>query len=417
MTPKRIWLNEHDFMELPTNPLLTEIAIRARTFDFVGMLRYLPNPDIVLKKIGKRMDVYDELLYDGHVGGARTKRKAGVLRSSWYLDHNGIDPAIASYLDRLFQRIDTERLITEFLDAPFYGFQPAEIIFETYEEMMGIQNVVAKPPRWFNFSPENQLQFISMKNWMGEELPPNKFIVAQHDAKHDNPYGHSVLSRCFWPVTFKRGGLPFWARFVEKFGIPFLFGQYPENWTDQNKIDQFRDTLDDMVQDGVAALPAGAKAEVVQANGTSATDIQERFIAAMNSEIAVAILGHSAAVSSTPGKLGSESNVSEASADIVGMDKTIVKKAMNDLIDIAINLNFGRVPRSRFKFIEEQDIKSAQAARDKILAELGVRFHEEYYVDVYGLKNGQFHLVEPVVTAGKMPLFNEDDPDTESTDE
>ena len=68
-----------------------EIATRKRSLNYYSLaMSYLPDPDIVLKKQGKDMKVYKELLCDSHVFACVQSRKAGVLSLEWEINR-GLD--------------------------------------------------------------------------------------------------------------------------------------------------------------------------------------------------------------------------------------------------------------------------------------------------------------------------------------
>ena len=83
-----LWINEHTFVAFQEEKrsLAKEIATRERSIDFYSLGMYLPNPDPVLKKMGKDITVYKELLSDAHVGSCITSRKAGVKSMLWEID-------------------------------------------------------------------------------------------------------------------------------------------------------------------------------------------------------------------------------------------------------------------------------------------------------------------------------------------
>ena len=71
------------------------------------------------------------------------------------------------------------------------------------------EKVIAKPPEWFCFDDDNNLKFRTKENYYGEVVPDKKFLLAQNNPSYNNPYGERTLSRVFWNVTFKKGGLKF----------------------------------------------------------------------------------------------------------------------------------------------------------------------------------------------------------------
>ena len=63
--------------------LSEEIATRKRALNFYSLANILPDPDIVLRKQGKDIKIYKELLCDPHVFACTQSRKAGVLSLDW----------------------------------------------------------------------------------------------------------------------------------------------------------------------------------------------------------------------------------------------------------------------------------------------------------------------------------------------
>ena len=70
--------------------LTEEIATRKRALNFYSLANILPDPDIVLRKQGKDMRIYKELMCDAHVFACVQSRKAGVLSLDWDINR-GVD--------------------------------------------------------------------------------------------------------------------------------------------------------------------------------------------------------------------------------------------------------------------------------------------------------------------------------------
>src|ERR1051325_10135597 len=77
----------HDFVEVGTGSLTKEIARRNNRLDSLsGLASWLPNPDPVLRKTGKTMEVFDEIRADTRVSGDVNNRKGGTKKLKWYLN-------------------------------------------------------------------------------------------------------------------------------------------------------------------------------------------------------------------------------------------------------------------------------------------------------------------------------------------
>ncbi|HVO75856.1 MAG TPA: DUF935 family protein [Ignavibacteriaceae bacterium] len=101
-------------------------------------------------------------------------------------------------------------------------------------------DIIGKPQEWFIFTKENELRLRKYVNGSyifeeSEKLPEYKFILTQYQPTYINPYGEKVLSRVYWLVTFKRRGVEFWQLMMEKYGMPYLIGKYPNSFTQEQK--------------------------------------------------------------------------------------------------------------------------------------------------------------------------------------
>jgi hypothetical protein len=270
-------------------------------------------------------------------------------------------------------------------------------------------DVVAKPPHWFVFDESNNLRFRTKANWaLGEELQSDgkdkKFLVATNDADYENPYGFPILSTCFWPVTFRKGGFKFWITFTEKFGMPFIVGKQPRS-TDKIETDAFADMLEQMVQDAIAVIPDDSSVEIPETKNTGSADLYDKLINACKSEISVALLGHSGGAISTPGKLGGEDQAVGVRDDIVNGDKKIPEECFNTLIQWTAEYKFSeRTDLPEFILYEEEDVDLDQATRDELLTKDGrLKLTKTYYMKNYGFEEEDIDIVEPVVPPPPAP--------------
>jgi phage gp29-like protein len=376
----------------PKQNLTSEFATRRISIDFYSLNLYLPNPDPVLKKTGKDLRVYRDLTSFGRVWSGITSRKAGVMSLEWEIDRGKAKSSQAREIDAVFKSLDLERIFSEILDAVLYGFQPLEVIWEKRPNGLILPvDVVGKPQEWFTFGPKiNELRLRTKWNWInGEEVIDRKFLLARNYATYRNPYGESVLSRCFWPVAFARGGWKFWTVFAEKYGMPWLIGKHTPG-AEQGEITRIADMLENMVQDAIAVIPDNASVEVVEAaNKAANADFYRGMVQEAKSEISEVLVGHAGAAESTPGKLGNETAALAVRQDIVESDRKLVEQTLNQLIDWIYELNWGEGERPRFGMFSEEQVDLTLAQRDGELAsKCGVRFTSAYLQRAYGFEAG-----------------------------
>ena len=246
--------------------LSEHIATRDRSPDFNYLGSFLPNPDAILKRMGKDVEVYRQLRADAHTGGCIRRRKAAVKSLEWRINRNKAGARVTRIVEDVFGRLDLDTIINEMLDAVLYGFQPLEVMWARGKGGAPQPwDIVGKPPEWFLFDTDAELRFRSRAKWTeGEPLAARKFLLAQQEATYANPYGFADLSMCFWPVTFKKGGLRYWVKFAEKYGMPWAVGKQPRN-SPQAETNKLLDQLEAMIEDAVAVIPDDASVEMLQA--------------------------------------------------------------------------------------------------------------------------------------------------------
>lgn len=394
-----------DFAE-PGRHLSDEIASRDKSIDFIGLTYYLPDPDPVLRNQGSDIRIYKDLLSDAHLWSCIQSRKAGVLSLEWEIDRGKAKSRQAKIIQKLFEELNIEDIITEILDTPLFGYNVIEIIWSdpNSDGLILPVSLKAKPAEWFRFDDKNELLFLTRDNPAGMPLSQYKykFLVPQFNPSYQNPYGQRVLSKCFWPVTFKKGGLKFWVTFAEKYGMPFLLGKYAKG-TSADEKNNMLNMLANMIQDAVAIIPIDAEVAPVEASGkTASSQIFNDLISFCNTEISKAVLGQTLTTEmGSTGSFAASKTHMQVRKEIVDWDKRLVQSTLNRLIRYVYEINFGQsndIPK--FYMYEEEEVDLNLAGRDKILKETGVSFTKEYYIKAYGFEEDDIDLVTPVLPAG-----------------
>lgn len=403
--------------------MTTEIAVRSRTPDWMMYFGYLPDPDLVLSKLGAALSTYKQLLTDAHVWACYSARKAAVMSCEWDIREkqgggSRANKKAVTLIEEVLDGLDMDRVLSDMLDAPFYGMSPMEVIWtaaggtggrrpevggsEIFPASRWIpERIEGKPPDWFVFGLENDLRFLSRDEQIeGEKLPEKKFILPRHHPTYENPYGERLAARCFWPVAFKKGGLKYWAVFTEKYGMPWVVGRVPRR-TNETERAALLANLITMVQDAAAVINDDERIELVEQKGKEGSaNIYAGLVDAANKEISKAILGQTATTEGTPGKLGEEKGQVETKKDLVDKDKRMVKQQMDMLFQWVVSLNLGGAAAPELVWQEEEDIQADRAERDGKLHEQGVRFRKDYYVRAYGFEDTDLEVTEQGAEAG-----------------
>ena len=398
--------NVGDLKGKPSAKTLGEhVASRGRSPDFSALGLYLPNPDPILKKMGKDTATYRDLLSDAHVGGMVRRRKSVVRSMEWRLvdgkqseNNNGRQAqkasprAMARGYDAL-EALDMDTLIVDILSATLFGWTPIELMWQRTTGAWLPITALAKPQEWFHFDPEGQMRFKSREQPMfGEALQPRKFLLPRQDASYANPYGFADLSMCFWPTTFKRGGLKFWVTFAEKFGTPFIVGKQPRGAAKED-AGKLLDQLEEMVQDAVAVIPDDASVEITQASGKSdAAGAYKELLMFCRSEVSIALLGQNQSTEASSTNASATAGL-EVGKDLRDGDARLVETTINQLLRWVTDLNEGEAaPSPRFELFEQEEVSEVQAKRDEALSRAGVVFTPQYWQRAYGLQQGDIEL-------------------------
>ncbi|HOV99273.1 MAG TPA: DUF935 family protein [Bacteroidota bacterium] len=392
--------------------LTNEIATRQNFNRIVGFWNLLPDPDPILRKIGKDITCYRELMTDSHLSSTIEQRKAGTLSLERELNRGNSSQLEYDVLSSFFDDLDLENIINQILNAPLFGFTIFELVWEQVGRFLLPTRIEEKPQEWFFFDNDNQLKLrknVISSQIQGAPLNPLKFLLVQHKPTYMNPYGERILSRCFWPVTFKRGGLKFWVTFTEKYGMPFLHGKLPRG-ASQADIDALARSLEDMIQDAIAVTPEDSSIEIKEAGKTSSADIYEKFLNFQNSEISKAILTQTLTTEvQDKGTYAASETMSNMLDKVQASDKKLVQKMFKQLINKIYEVNFTSTDKPVFILYKEEDVDLNLAQRDSILKQCGVQFRKNYYIRNYNLQEEDFDIVE-----NQMPTFAEQDPEAKA---
>lgn len=380
--------------------LSDHIAQRGRSIDFAGLGFNLPNPDPILRARGGRIELYRELRTDAHVGGCIRRRKSAVKSLEWGVDRGPAASRVTKGVEAMLADLDLERIIGEAMEAVLYGYQPMEVMWKKAGSLIIPGEIIGKPPEWFHFDDENRLRFKTRDNpFKGEEIPAMKFLLPRQDATYQNPYGFADLSMIFWPIVFKKGGVKFWLAFTEKFGSAFSVGKLPRSATPEERA-TLLDSLEALIQDGVATIPDDGSIELVEMAGkTASADLYERLVMYCRSEVSIALTGTNQTTEATANKASASSGL-EVAEDLRDGDAEIVAAAINQLIRWIVEINYGGQPAPVFEFWDQEARDGLQAARDKSNYDAGARFTNAYWTRAYGYEDGD--LAEPAA----VPVVN-----------
>lgn len=401
-----LYLPDGTFQPFDALSLSTELATRDNAGTSLAelgqWLALLPDPDPVLRARGDDAAILRDLSADDQVSVGILSRKNRVLNCPHFTLRAGAKEgetatpeaqALYQSLAQDLERANLRSIISGILDAPFYGMTVLEIVWKPTGSWWHIADIIPRPAHWFGFDRRNNPVFIGEYGGYAAEprlLPAGKFVMATHHATYDNPYGLRLLSRCLWPCAFKRGGLQFYARFVERHGMPWVVGEAAPRADRQKKREMAAD-LARMVQDCVAVIPAGAKVEFLNA-GTSLESLHEAYLARQDRAISKILMGQTLTVEMEgANSLAAAETHKGVADDLADADKAMVTDTWNEIAWLYAQVNNSAALAPLASYDEPADLIS-RADLDKKLNDMGVNFTPEHFTTHYGLKNSEFQM-------------------------
>ena len=372
--------------------LTGETYIRSFQNPLTTFFNILPNPDKVLNRNGRTIEVYKELKNDPHVWSCIQSRKSGLLCLDYIISPNGADTEIAQFIQSVFDALDVQQIERDILEAPLYGFQPLEIVWKI--EQSSVQRIVPdkvipKPQEWFAFDSDGNLRFKKAGDLKGEIPPLMKILCIQHEASYLNPYGQSLLSKCYWSVSFKNGGLRFWVNFTEKYGMPILTGQYERN-ASAEEAEKLVSELNNMAEDAVIVMPSDIKIQLHEASRNTSAELYRDLIKFCDAEISKAILSQTLTTELDMGSYAATLIHYKVRREVILSDIRLIESAFNTLIGWIVDLNFPSKPSPKFRILINESENQDRVDRDLKISQTGtVKLTKQYWMNTYGFNHDE----------------------------
>lgn len=372
-----------------------------------------PGDRILTGRGGGDLRIYEEIASDAKVKAAFEQRRNAVIAKEWRVEPGGdrrIDKRAADHFEAQLNHIGFDRLTDKMLWGVWYGYSAAEILWEVRDGLLSWESIKVRNRRKFRFNQAGELRRFSMKDPVNGEpaLPPYFWHFATGADNDDEPYGLGLAHFCYWYVLFKRQGIGFWLRFLEKFASPTVVGEFPIGATDAEK-NILLAAARAITQDSAAIFPQGMPVKFLEAARSGTADYKVLHDT-MNAAIEQVIIGQTAGSSGTPGKLGNDELQGDVRMDIIKADADLVCESLN--LGPARwltehNFEGAAVPRV-YRIIEEAEDANDLADRDTKVMALGYAPSLEYVHETYGPHwNPKAKGADGTATDPEAPEFNE----------
>lgn len=380
----------------------------------VMMGRYL-NPliephDTVLQKIGGNYQVYNEILRDDQVQSTFEQRMMAVISSPWEVtpaSDSALDKAAADFATEQLNRLKFNDLTKKMLYCRFFGFSVAEIIWAIEDGKYIMKSIDVRDRARFKFDIDCNLRLITVGNHEGTPCEPPYFWVPSVGATHDDdPYGLGLAHYLYWPVTFKRGGIKFWMKFVERFAQPGLLGKFREGTPDDSPdIDNLLNALKSLASETGTVIPDSMTIDTIEASRNGTSDYS-KVIEIMDKAISKVIVGQT--MTTDDGSSQAQAKVHyDVRQDLIDADSDLICESYNDgPMKWSTELNFpgAGIPILSRKTTPDEDLDH-KVERDVKLSGAGVKMTQEYVNETYG----EGYIVDHSQPIQDMPEVNDSD--------
>lgn len=330
---------------------------------WTALFQVLPNPDFVLRRLGRAQEAYDGIGLDAHVLGELRSIRAGLLSLETRVVPGDDSPRARRAADLAQEILAGEAAPGwawndakwSMAQAVFRGHSVLEVVWERRGGAV-LPWVADRPNRRFTFDRNRRLRLLTRASpFHGVEVPDRKFLLCRHMPSDDNPYGVAVLSACFWPWSFKRLGWQTGVKFVRKFGLPWPVGKYPAVGADEGRARRMVDMLLAMLDSGVVALPDDEEVEFQQPSVTASGQLpHERLVSMANKEMSKALTSQTLAteIEGQGSRAASETH-HDREREVQRSDRTVPQQAINRLLRWTTDINFGEdVASPRYEYVD-----------------------------------------------------------------
>lgn len=392
---------------IKTSDLMKLVATVANdvTIQNYGNVMKPQDATLMKKGGGKGLRLYEEVERDGRVKSLLEKRKAKVKSREWVVmpddDDNSQAQEAAKLVELALRKLPLSRINGNLLDATNMGVAFCEVVWHIRDNLILPQTIKKRRAARFVFDTDWKPRLLTPDNPSeGIELPARKIIVHRHDDDGSDPYGTGLGRVLFWNVLFKREGVQFWGRFLEKFASPTPFGRYPIG-TPPAEIDRTVDLLRNLTQSGVLVMPLGSEIDFLE-SANAETMSFENWNRYWDEDSAITILGEtlSTSLDGSGSRAAAETHV-EVSDGIADDDADILSETYNEtIVRWLIDLNMPGAPYPTIWFPRTKNeaaieaLKTKRAERRKAEMELLEQARKNGYIPADGMKASYSEIFE-----------------------
>lgn len=302
---------------------------------------------------------------DGHYRSVLSTRKLAVSGLNLVVEAATKDPKDIEEADFVREALDIDTigiLKSGLLDALGKGVSAVETVWDQSSKYWVPKEFIWRDPRFFLFDRDSGEQMLLKTNknpGYGEALPLYKFAIHKPELKMGVPIRGGLARVAALSFMCKGYSLKDWLAFAEVFGMPFRLGKHDPSATDEEKSALLR-AVSGLGSDSSGIIPDNMMIEFVETDHATGGDKLFQGLADwLDKVVTKVVLGQTASVDGTPGRLGNDEEQGKVRDDIrIDDADKLAGTIRRDIVKPIIDLNFGTKGRTslypRIKFVKEE---------------------------------------------------------------
>lgn len=241
------------------------------------------------------IDLFEKRLEaDAHLASIVNERLESVARKAWILEEGGdsdADKEAKQLLEDSLLRLGNFSATREHqLLATAYGWSLSEIDWQYVDGVVVPAGFANPAHRRFVFDEATDLPRLltDLTDTDGVELTPGKWWYTRRRGRLASLAG-LMRTACIWSL-FKSVATRDWLIFADRFGIPYVTGEYAEGATDADK-DILETAVSQLGSDGWAIMSEASNIILHETKGGGAGDVHGKLVALCDAQNSKLIAG------------------------------------------------------------------------------------------------------------------------------
>ncbi len=298
---------------------------------------------------------FHRMLADPQVKACLSTKKFAALSQTWEVHPASPSPEdrqIADFVRSALANVRGSVLDTlyDVLDALALGVSLVEINYALIESgpdagRIGLASLKSKDPSGFLFETDAFANVTALRGVGGESYPPEKFLRYAWLPLYESPLGQSDLLAAYKPWQVKQQLLKWWAKYLEKFGLPTVLGTYdPARGYGTEQQRELLAIVAQVHNESAVVLPSDMHLGLLETARAQSAGFADA-IEYLDRAIAKSILGQTLTTDSTPN--GSSHALGAVHQDVLGFYVAKLKRDLEEsvigaqLIAPLVAYNFG----------------------------------------------------------------------------